>query len=85
MSERIKQYDVLIDDDGNIKFIYTDDLEFLKREGHSTTVRASHVEPQSDKWIADMSPVRDGLVLGPFDYRQQALDAEVAWLKQNWR
>jgi hypothetical protein len=33
-------------------------------------------------WWADMSPVR-GPVLGPFEERQEALDAEVEWLYKN--
>ncbi len=34
----------------------------------------------SDIWWADLSPSK-GPVLGPFDTRQAALDAEVAWLR----
>lgn len=43
--------------------------------------RASHVEPaEGGGWSADMAPSGGG-VLGPFPLRQDALDAERAWLK----
>lgn len=35
-----------------------------------------------DKWWADLLP-SGGPVLGPFDTRQAALDAEVAWLREH--
>ena len=42
--------------------------------------RASHVEPADNgQWTADMTPV-DGPVLGPFDKRREALDAELEFL-----
>jgi hypothetical protein len=33
-------------------------------------------------WYADMLPV-DGPVLGPFNKRQEALDAEITWLREH--
>ena len=36
----------------------------------------------SNQWFADMTPVR-GPVLGPYETRQNALDAETAWLLEN--
>jgi hypothetical protein len=33
-----------------------------------------------DQWYADLLPVR-GPVIGPYDSKQEALDAEVEWLK----
>ncbi len=63
--------------------IHDDRLGFLRELGPVSIKRASHVEPTDDaKWTADLSPV-DGPVLGPFDTRGEALDAEVAWLKKN--
>jgi len=50
--------------------------------GEYTVSRASHVERSVGGWFADMAPVA-GPVLGPFPTRQTALDAEVAWLRQN--
>jgi hypothetical protein len=71
-------------DDGTLSFIYTDDLKSLLSEGKSTARRVSHVEPVPSGddfvWTADMSPV-DGPELGPFTTRQEALDAEVDWLR----
>jgi hypothetical protein len=68
---------------GNLRFIYNDNLAGLLTLGVSAVARASHVEPHSaGGWTADMSPV-DGPVLGPFALRQEALNAEVAWLQAN--
>jgi hypothetical protein len=63
-----------------IRFIYSDSLKGLMAQGQSVTRRASHVEPEGDKWVADMSPV-NGPKLGPFDTRGEALKQEVAWLQ----
>jgi len=69
--------------DGSITFVYRDGLRGLLRHGKSEIRRASHVEPTDDcRWTADLSPV-GGPVLGPFDDRESALQAEVAWLKEN--
>lgn len=73
--------------DGSVTFIYDDKLRcLLSEDGDSVSPesaeirRASHVEPTADgRWTADMSPV-SGPVLGPFDERGQALQAEVDWL-----
>lgn len=67
---------------GDLQFIYCDRLAPLLEMGKATVKRASHVEPAGKKWTADMSPV-NGPVLGPFKLRQQALDAERAWLQDN--
>ncbi len=75
---------ITIDPGGTIRFIYSDGLAPLLEEGEAVTTRASHVEPApGGGWIADMSPVGGG-TLGPFGLRQQALDAEVAWLNENF-
>jgi hypothetical protein len=61
--------------------IYYDEIATLLTMGESRIVRASHVEPDAKGyWTADMSPV-EGPLLGPFALRQDALDAEVAWLQ----
>lgn len=55
----------------------------LKRTGECSIRRASHVEPGTDgDWYADLSPV-NGPKLGPFEQRQEALDAEVEWLNEH--
>jgi hypothetical protein len=38
---------------------------------------------QLDFWFADLSPV-EGPIHGPFERPSEALDAEVAWLEENW-
>ena len=59
--------------------IYSDQLDYGEF-GKPRIFRASHVEPTNDgRWTADLSPV-DGPVLGPFDKRSEALDAEIEWL-----
>lgn len=66
-----------------VQAIYSDDAaEMLKSVGNVSIARASHVEPAQGGWSADMSPV-GGPVLGPFDRRGAAIDAEIAWLKEN--
>jgi len=73
---------IVIAPNGTMRFIYDDKLRPLLETGAARIDRASHVEPQGTKWQADMAPV-GGPVLGPFDTRQAALDAEVAWLNEN--
>lgn len=73
----------LVEPDGTIRFIYDDKLAEVARGLNGTIhpCRASHVEPTDDgQWEADLSPV-GGPVLGPFALRQDALDAEVDWLR----
>lgn len=70
-------------EDGALRFIYNDGLAELLTLGGSRVTRASHVEPApGGGWIADMAP-SGGALLGPFALRQEALDAEVAWLQQH--
>ena len=68
---------------GRLAFIYADDLACLLPLGAATVTRASAVEPAPMGdiigWAATM--VDDGVVLGPYATRQEALDAEVAHLK----
>lgn len=88
-----KEYTINITPDGVLHFLYDDALTVLMGVGKATVKRASHVEPcdahdeHGNKlgrvvWYADMSPVR-GPTLGPFDLREEALAAEVAWLVEN--
>lgn len=63
--------------------IYSDDaIDLLEAVGNVSIRRASHVEPSDGGWSADMAPV-GGPVLGPFDRRSIAIDAEIIWLKEN--
>jgi len=70
---------------GTGRFIHSDEAADVARAVGSITVRrASHVEPTPDgRWAADMSPVRLGVTLGPYDTRREALDAEREWLESN--
>ena len=75
--------DLLVLPDGTIRAIYAEEIE-LDSLGHAVITRASHVEPdERGRWLADLTPVA-GPVLGPFDLRSQALEAELAWLVTNW-
>jgi hypothetical protein len=71
---------VWIRPDGAVRFVYDDALRDLLALGQSSIRRASHVEPSRDgRWTADLGPMQ-GPVLGPFETRAAALDAERAWL-----
>ena len=76
------EFSIAIDADGIALMIYSDEHADFLRTGKTTVRRVSNVEPAPQGgWTADMSPV-DGPVLGPYPLRQQALDAEVEYLKQ---
>ena len=84
-----KAFTIDVGPDGKMTMLYDDALAELLGQGVATIERASHVEPTpSGKWIADMTPaiIRfnlecDNPILGPFDLRQTALDAEHDWLE----
>jgi hypothetical protein len=67
---------------GMMRYVYSDNLASLTKQGNSTTKRVSHVEPCDGGWQADLSPV-DGPTLGPFSLRIDALKAEIEWLREN--
>lgn len=73
-------FTVYIGSDGLLKFVYDDELADLLRLGVSQIQRASHVEPTSLGWTADLSPSGSFEILGPFPRRTDALQAEIAWL-----
>jgi hypothetical protein len=74
---------LLVDPEGRIRAVYDERLD-LAGFGPLAIRRASHVEPDSSgRWHADLSPV-GGPVLGPFDRRSEALEAERAWLETHW-
>jgi hypothetical protein len=75
--------ELIVDVHGQARCIYGEAID-LAALGELTIRRASHVEPTLDgQWLADLSPV-GGPVLGPFDLRSQALEAEHAWLCEHW-
>jgi len=68
---------------GVVRCVYAEAID-LSALGNPAISRASHVEPdEQGRWSADLSPV-SGPVLGPFDHRSEALEAEQAWLEANW-
>jgi hypothetical protein len=75
--------DLLVLPDGTVRAIYAEEID-LGLLGNPRITRASHVEPdEKGRWSADLSPVK-GPVLGPFDHRSDALQAEQSWLEANW-
>ena len=70
---------ITIDEGGAVTLIYEDRFASLLAGGTAYTRRASHVEPAPGGWTADLSPIA-GPVLGPFPLRQDALDAERAYI-----
>lgn len=75
---------ITIGPSGSLRFVYADILAPMLELGQPTIQRASHVEPEPGgrSWSADLSPV-GGPVLTGFSLRQDALDAEVAWLREH--
>ena len=75
--------DLVIDAGGHVRAVYGETID-LHSIGVPRIRRGSHVEPNAaGTWTADLSPV-GGPVLGPFNQRSQALQAEVAWLHEHW-
>jgi len=74
---------LIIQADGRVRGVFGEEID-LAVLGTPRICRASHVEPDAEgKWFADMAPV-GGPLLGPFERRSEALEAEVAWLEANW-
>jgi hypothetical protein len=79
----VSEHVISVHEDGTMQFIYADELRGLLEEGEASISRASHVEPDDNlTWHADMSPV-GGPVLRGFATREEALAAEVEWIKAN--
>lgn len=77
--------EIHITPDGDVQFVWDDELADLCDLGVPAVQRASHVEPDaSGHWTADLRPV-GGPVLGPYRLRSEALAAERAWLDQQLR
>jgi hypothetical protein len=74
---------LVVDPSGSVHCVYGEAID-LAALGRLTIRRASRVEPDDDgKWWAELAPV-GGPMLGPFDQRGQALEAERAWLEAHW-
>lgn len=81
------EYDILIDDTG-VHFVYADALAEIFADESLRTRRVSTVEPATEsgvfgnEWVADMTLAgASGVILGPFQTREQALKAERDWLR----
>ncbi len=73
---------LVIDCRGVVRGIYAEAID-LSQLGHMAIRRASHVEPDgAGRWWADLTPI-GGPTLGPFDRRNEALVAELAWLEEH--
>ena len=74
---------LLVQPNGGVRCIYDEAID-LSSLGRLQIKRGSHVEPDEvGHWFADMAVVQ-GPRLGPFECRSDALDAEHAWLSENW-
>lgn len=74
---------LVVEPGGRVRCIYGEAID-LHVLGTPAISRASQVEPDGQgRWLADLAPV-GGPVLGPFDHRSQALDAERQWLEGHW-
>lgn len=82
----MKSHVMVIDDDGTVRTIYSDDLrlqELGAALGSSPEIRrASHVEPSEGGWQADMA-LSGGPKLARCPTRGEALGLEVAWLREH--
>lgn len=84
------EHDILIDNGGSVRFVYSDTLAEVFDGEQQHTVRASHVEFDNllGGWTADMRP-SGGPILpdhdtgATFKTRQEALDAERQWLREH--
>jgi hypothetical protein len=75
--------ELVITPQATVRAIYSEEIA-LPTLGRLAIRRGSHVEPDTQgHWNSDLSPV-NGPVLGPFDYRSEALEAEQEWLETHW-
>ena len=74
---------LIVEANGQVRGIYGEEIA-LDALGSPRITRASHVEPDAQgHWLADLAPV-GGPILGPFQRRTDALEAELAWLEEYW-
>lgn len=82
--------EVVIEPDGGVAFVYSDELyEALAGAFDLTTRRAGRVEPTVDgAWAVDVSPVTGSaspVEIGVFARRGDALAAEAEWVRNYLR
>lgn len=80
---------ITVKPDGTMQFVHDDRLRGLLHQGAASIKRMSNVEPGDVErgqnplgWYADLA-ASSGPVLGPFETRQAALNAEVEWINTN--
>ena len=89
-----KESHIIIENDGTIRFLYDYNSEKgklfsdeLVSYGTSNIERRSHINPKVTengvKFFVDLSP-SNGPELGPFETRQEAIEAEEDWINSNW-
>ncbi|WP_406696361.1 hypothetical protein V5E97_35750 [Singulisphaera sp. Ch08] len=65
---------------GEVRCLYSELIDLMSL-GPPTITRASYVEPGPDgRWHTDLRPLL-GPVLGPFERRSEALNAEQVWIE----
>jgi hypothetical protein len=75
---------IAISQEGVATFVWSDDLAKLKTEGECKIERVSNVEPnEQSEWMADMMLI-GGPILGPFETRQEAIDAELRYIRERF-
>ena len=86
MRKAPKKAEFFILPDGTIRFIYDDALKPVLELGECHVSRASHVDPILEdgkiNWYADMTPCGHLERLGPFNTRDEAIKAEIAFLTE---
>jgi hypothetical protein len=74
---------LLVKPDGSVCAVYDETID-LGVLGQLMITWASQVEPDEEgRWQADLTPV-GGPLLGPFERRSEALEAERHWLENHW-
>lgn len=76
---------IKINPDGTINLLYTEDICVEELGKVDSIKRLFHVEPtQDNKWTATVNrDTSECVMLGPFDKRSEALEAEVTWIEDN--
>jgi len=76
---------IVFDPDGRFGMLYDDRaLPYISTLGKTETLRASDVEPDGTGWSARIRDWVPGgaAKLGPYSTRQEALEAEIAYLRE---
>lgn len=76
---------IKINTNGTLNLVYTEDICVEELGKIDSIKRLFHVEPtQDNKWTAKVNiGTSECVVLGPYDKRSEALEAEVAWIEDN--